>query len=78
MSIGENIKATRTDHDEKQESLAKELEISTRQLQRYEQDKQEMGIYKLKALCEYYQVSADYILGLPYGLSWPRIEKERR
>ncbi len=31
-----------------------------------------MTISKLKALCLYYHVSADYILGLPKGLDWPR------
>ena len=31
-----------------------------------------MGIDKLKKICQYYEVSADYILGLPKGLQWPR------
>ena len=35
-----------------------------------------MTIGKLKALCLYYHVSADYILGLPKGLDWPRQEKK--
>lgn len=72
MSIGDRIKATRSDKDETQETLANILGISTRQLKRYEKDDQEMGISKLITLCEHYGVSADYILGLPRGLDWPR------
>lgn len=64
MGIGESIRAIRIANEEKQEFLARKLKVSTRQLQRYEHNKQEMGIYKLKAFCEHYNVSADYILGL--------------
>ncbi len=31
-----------------------------------------MTIGRLKELCRLYKVSADYILGLPKGLDWPR------
>ena len=33
---------------------------------------EQMGIAKLRALCLALGVSADYLLGLPRGLSWPR------
>lgn len=72
MTTGERLKNTRIDEDETQESLANVLNISTRQLKRYEKDLQEMGISKLIAFCRHYHVSADYILGLPRGLDWPR------
>lgn len=42
------------------------------QIRRYEKDLSEMTISKLKAFCQHYGVSADYILGLPRGLDWPR------
>lgn len=72
MEIGKRIKDTRNDHDETQAQLANILQITRQQLQRYEKETQEMGIYKLIAICQHYGVSADYILGLPRGLEWPR------
>lgn len=54
--------------------MNKALHLSNRNWQyiRYEQGAQEMGIAKLRALCLALGVSADYLLGLPRGLSWPR------
>jgi len=72
MSIGQRIKNTRLDNDELQKDLAKHLGCSTKQVGRYESDEQEMTASKIIALCKHYKVSADYILDLPKGLSWPR------
>ena len=72
MTTGERIKATRIDADELQKDLAKEIGCSEMQIRRYEKDLSEMTISKLKAFCQRYSVSADYILGLPRGLDWPR------
>lgn len=72
MTTGERIKATRIDADELQKDLAKEIGCSEMQIRRYEKDLSEMTISKLKAFCQHYSVSADYILGLPRGLDWPR------
>ena len=69
MEIYERLKATREDKDITQEQAAG---CSRRQYIRHERGEQEMTISKLKALCLYYHVSADYILGLPKGLDWPR------
>lgn len=47
--------------------------VSTKQVHRWKkQDGAEMGIFKLAKFCEFYGVSADYILGLPEGLDRPR------
>lgn len=72
MQIHERIKATRIDRDITQEEIAKELNTTRQQIYKYEAGVQEMSISKLRALCLYYHVSADYILGLPRGLDWPR------
>lgn len=45
--------------------------ITQRKLSFIEQGKTEPNIEDLKALCLYYGVSADYILGLPYNLKRP-------
>lgn len=75
MSIGKRLKSTRIDHDHKQKDTAAILNVNEKQIIRYEDDRQEMGIEKLKKFCLQYQVSADYILGLPQGLEWPRKPK---
>lgn len=72
MKINERIRATREDQDRTQEEAAIAINCTRRQYLRYEKGEQEMTISKLRALCLYYHVSADYILGLPRGLDWPR------
>lgn len=72
MQINERIKALREDKDLTQAYVSSKIEVTRRQYIRYEQGEQEMTVSRLKALCEFYGVSADYILGLPQGLSWPR------
>lgn len=72
MEIHERLKATREDLDITQEQAAQAAGCSRRQYIRHEKGEQEMTISKLKNLCLYFGVSADYILGLPRGLSWPR------
>lgn len=72
MQINERIRAIREDQDKTQEQAAQAASCSSKQISRYEKGEQEMTVSKLKALCLYYHVSADYILGLPRGLDWPR------
>lgn len=45
--------------------------ITQRKLSFIEKGVTEPNISDLKALCLYYEVSADYILGLPKGLKYP-------
>lgn len=54
------------------QDLAKVIGVSTKQIRRWRDGTSEMGIEKLEKLCRYYHVSADYILGLPRDLDWPR------
>ena len=68
----DRFKEIRIDHDNTQKEVAEALGCSTKQVIRYEAGEQEMTITKLKAFCEFYNVSADYILGLPKDLKWPR------
>ena len=69
----QKIRELRIDHDKSQAQIAVLLGTSKNQIGKYERGEQEMPIKHLIALCNYYNVSADYILGLPnnrpYGLS---------
>ena len=66
------LKELRIDHDLTQEQVAKILDTRQEYYSKYETGKRRLPIEHLKKLCEYYQVSADYILGLPNNLAWPR------
>ena len=72
MNYTTRLHDLRVDHDLKQEDVAKILEINQSYYSQYELGKRLLPIHHLKTLCLYYHVSADYILGLPKGLEWPR------
>lgn len=69
----QRIRELRIDHDKSQAQIAVILGTTKNQVGKYERGEQEMPIKHLIALCDYYEVSADYILNLPkdrpYGLS---------
>lgn len=52
--------------------LAKAIGITRQQVTRWKDGTSDPTATNLQKFCEIYQVSADYILGLPQGLSWPR------
>ncbi len=54
----------RADHDLKQSDLAQILQTTQQVYSRYETGVNEIPIHHLKTLCEFYHVSADYILGI--------------
>jgi transcriptional regulator with XRE-family HTH domain len=72
----QKIRDLRIDHDLSQAQIAAILGSTKNQVGKYERGEQEMPIKHLLTLCNYYNVSADYILGLPegrpYGLSKTR------
>lgn len=61
------LRQLREDHDKTQEQIASYLGINQTVYSRYETEKNDMKPHQLIALCEYYKVSADYVLGLPHG-----------
>jgi len=58
------IRDLREDHDKTQQQIADVLGTSQTMYARYERGANEMPIHHLITLCKYYNVSADYILGL--------------
>lgn len=58
------LRDLREDRDLKQKDIADILSITTQQYQLYESGKRFLPVYHLKTLCEFYNISADYILEL--------------
>ncbi len=59
-----NIRDLREDNDKTQQEIADFLGTSQTMYARYERGANELPIRHLILLCQYYNVSADYILGL--------------
>jgi transcriptional regulator with XRE-family HTH domain len=64
MTYVKRIRDLREDHDKTQQDIADVLGTSQTMYARYERGANEMPIHHLITLCEYYGVSADYLLGL--------------
>lgn len=72
MQIGDRIRELRVDRDLTQANIANILKTSQSYYSEYEHGKRAIPIQHIITLCLFYGVSADYILGLPKGLQWPR------
>lgn len=72
MKIGDRIRALREDHDLYQKDIAELLQTSQSYYAQYENNKRKIPIEHITTLCLHYKVSADYILGLPEGLPYPK------
>lgn len=70
MKYNEKIKNLRQDADKTQSEIAKLLETSQSYYAKYENGKHPLPIEHLITLCKYYNVSADYVLGLPEGMPY--------
>ncbi|WP_138304880.1 MULTISPECIES: helix-turn-helix transcriptional regulator [Eubacteriales] len=60
----EIIRELREDNDKTQQEIANYLGTSQTMYARYERGANELPLRHLISLCKYYNVSADYILGL--------------
>ncbi len=60
----EKLRGLREDHDLTQQKLAEILGTSQTMYARYERGANEMPLRHLITLCQFYNISADYLLGL--------------
>lgn len=74
---GDRIRELRNLLGLSQEQLAEELEVSVKSIQRYETGKSRPDTYTLVKLATYFEVSADYLLGLT-GLKAAQEERRGR
>lgn len=65
MSLGDKIRELREDLDLSQTQLGKELNMTQRKISYIECDKYEPGIEDIVAFCNFFKISANYLLGLP-------------
>lgn len=70
----QRLRNLREDHDKTQQQIADYLGTSQTMYARYERGANELPIRHLIALCQYYNVSADYILGLSPQCTNPNIK----
>lgn len=70
MSLTQNLRNLRIDNDKRQSDIADALQTTQQQYSRWESGVSPLPIDKLRLLCQYYGVSADYILDLPKGLHY--------
>lgn len=78
MQYYERLKELREDKDLTLAEVANILGTSYQYYQKYEKGKHQLPIIHLATLCEFYGVSADYVLGLPEGLAWPRPGRKKK
>ena len=64
MIYSERIRTLREDRDKTQSEIAMVLEKSQQGYAHLENDKAKISVDDLITLCKYYNVTADYILGL--------------
>ena len=70
MHYQQILRNLREDHDMTQAQVAKVLNTTKNQVGKYERGEQDMNIKHLITLCNFYNVSADYILGLPENMPY--------
>lgn len=70
MAYLTRLRDLREDKDMTQTDLAKLLQTTQPQIFRYESGQRDIPLDKLVFLCRYFNVSADYILGLPAGMPY--------
>ena len=67
----EILRELREDHDLKQSDVAKILQTTQQVYSRYENGINELPLHHIVTICKYYNISADYLLGLPEPLPFP-------
>lgn len=72
MDYVDRLRALREDRDVGQEQIAAVLGCQQSAISKYENRRARYSVEDIIRLCEFYQVSADYILGLPKDLPYPK------
>ena len=71
LTFGEKIRLLREEKELNQTELGEALGMTQRKISYLECGRYEPSFDDLRALCRYFQVSADYLLGFPKSLPYP-------
>ncbi len=72
LSFGEKIRLLREGKELNQTELGNAVNMTQRKVSYLENDKYEPSVEDLKALCCFFNVSADYLLGFKKNLPYPK------
>lgn len=72
METHEKIRGMREDRDINQTEIGKVLHMSQKKISRIENGVQELTASEIKQYCILFNVSSDWLLGLPDGLPYPK------
>ncbi len=71
LSFGEKIRDLRETKELNQTELGKALNMTQRKISYIECGKFEPSIDDIKAFCNYFNVSSDYLIGIKKGMTYP-------
>ena len=72
LSFGERIKLLREEQELSQTELGLAVNMTQRKLSYLENGKYEPSMEDIRALCRYFHVSADYLLGFAKAFPYPK------
>lgn len=72
LTFGEKLKLLREEQELSQTELGKAVNMTQRKVSYMENNTYEPSMEDIKALCRYFNISADYLLGFPKNLPFPR------
>ena len=75
MTLGEKVRLLREQLELNQTELGNELNMTQRKVSYLENDKYEPSVEDLKAICRFFNISADYFLGFSKSLPYPQKRK---
>ena len=75
LTFGEKIRLLRENKELNQTQLGAAVNMTQRKISYIENDKYEPSIEDIRAFCKFFHISADYLLGFPKNLPYPRKQK---
>lgn len=75
LTFGERVRLLREERDLSQAEVGQALHMTQRKVSYLENNRYEPSLEDLKALCAYFHISADYLLGFAKPFPYPKQQK---
>ncbi len=72
LTFGEKLRYLREEQELNQTELGKKLGITQRKLSYLECGKCEPNVDDIRAICNFFKISADFMLDIPQNLKYPK------